>query len=177
MGGYIISIFAQILGSLRSTTRQHCRPLPLYRHMPMFGRHNIFDFIRWLTNIWLCRLRGVFSTKRPKYLGKSAYYIPTHKNLLYNGIYFHFLKCIPPPTIRAPKANRALNSMRALQEIWAIKAIKKLKALFLSECKNVNFHWFFLSAITPLLSCSYKQLQKKLEKNMTNDTWHVTCDM
>ena len=43
----------------------------------MFGQNNFFDFRRWLTNIWLCRLRGVFSTKRPKYLGKSAYTIPS----------------------------------------------------------------------------------------------------
>ena len=62
----------------------------------MFGRHNFFDFRRRLTNIWLCRLRGVFSTKRPKYLGKSAYNIPTHMNLLWNWIYFILLKCIPP---------------------------------------------------------------------------------
>ena len=43
-----------------------------------------FDFRRWLTNIWLCRLRGVFSSKRPKYFGKYAYNIPTHRNLLYH---------------------------------------------------------------------------------------------
>ena len=35
--------------------------------------------------------------KRPKYLGKSADNIPTHMNLLWNGIYFILLKCIPPP--------------------------------------------------------------------------------
>ena len=83
--------------------------------MPMFRRHNFFDFIRWLTNIWLCRLRGVFSLKRPKYLGKSAYNITTHKNLLYNGIYFHFLKCISPPILSTTSSKR---SFLAVIEGW-----------------------------------------------------------
>ena len=58
--------------------------------MPRFRRHNYFDFTRWLTNIWLCRLRGVFSSKRPQYLGKYAYNIPTHMNLLYNRSFIVF---------------------------------------------------------------------------------------
>ena len=51
-------------------------------------------------------LRGVFSSNRPKYLGKYAYDIPTHRNLLYIGIYFDFLKCIPSPSTTNP-AQRA----------------------------------------------------------------------
>ena len=41
-------------------------------HMPMFGRHHFFYFRKWLTNIWLCWLRGVFSMNWPNSFGKVA---------------------------------------------------------------------------------------------------------
>ena len=48
-------------------TRQHCTPLCLDRHPTCLCLYKI---------IWLCRLRGVFSMKRPKYLGKDALIYP-----------------------------------------------------------------------------------------------------
>ena len=48
--------------------------------MPRFGQH-VFNLRKWLTNIWLCRLRGVFSSKRPNYFGKYAFNVPTNRNL------------------------------------------------------------------------------------------------
>ena len=101
--------------------------------MPMIGQHNFFDFRRWLTNIWLCRLRGVFSTKRPKYLGKSADNIPTHMNLLWNGIYFILLKCIPPLNFNVATPSSSFNTSLSLSLAvgwFHMKALKKKTRFF-----------------------------------------------
>ena len=72
-----ISRYAHTNGNV-STIGQHCRPLPLDRHPTCLCLDKIFffGFRRRLTNIWLCLLMAIFTSKRPKHLGKYAYNTP-----------------------------------------------------------------------------------------------------